>query len=475
MSPQRHPRSSWTRRDVLKAFGLTGAAFASSPLLGACGVGGGGGAPDTGGGAEEVTGGFDWKKAKGESIKILQTPHPYQQSFQPLLKEFTQLTGIKVQADLVAEADYFTKLNTELAGRTGAHDVFMTGAYFIWQYGPPGWMEDLNPWLENTSATSDEYDFEDIYEGLRTSTRWDFKLGSPLGTGGQWAIPWGFETNVIAYNKRVFDQRGIKPADTFDDFIQLALDLTDRSKNQYGVSFRGSKSWASIHPGFMTQYSREGAKDYESKEGKLVAAMNSDVAVDFTKKWVQLAKDAGPTSWTSYEYPDCTRDLGNGNAMMVYDADSATYPKNKPGASKEAGNLAWHPGPAGPDGSYATNLWTWSLAMNAASKKKLAAWLFIQWATGKDAMSKATKAAFADPTRKSVFDGAFKQTLGAFPGYLETFEKVVDSTKIQFTPQTHFFETTEDWSVALQDIYGGQDAKSRLDALAESNTDKINA
>jgi multiple sugar transport system substrate-binding protein len=457
-----------SRRNLLMA----GLGAASIPLLNACGVGGDT-SSNNGSGATEVTGGFDWKKATGTKIKILQTPHPYQQSFQPHLKEFTELTGIEVQADLVAEADYFTKLNTELAGRTGAHDVFMTGAYFIWQYGPPGWMEDLNPWLQNSAATSPDYDFEDIYEGLRTSTRWDFKPGSPLGTGGQWAIPWGFETNVIAYNKRLFDAKGVKPAETFDELVQLATDLTDRSKNQYGISFRGSKSWATIHPGFMTQFSRQGCKDYVAENGKLVAAMNSPQAVDFTKKWVDLAKAAGPTSWTTYEYPDCTRDLGNGNAAMVYDADSATYPKNKKGASKEAGNLAWHPGPAGPDGSYATNLWTWSLAMNSASKQKLAAWLFIQWATGKEAMSKATSAAFADPTRKSVFDGAFKQTLGGFPGYLETFEKVIDSTKIQFTPQTKFFETTEDWAVALQDIYAGQNPKSRLDQLASANTRKL--
>ena len=51
----------------------------------------------------------------------------------------------------------------------------------------------------------------------------------------------------------------------------------------------------------------------------------------------------------------------------------------------------------------------------------------------------------------------------------------MDSTKIQFTPQTNFFETTEDWSVALQEIYAGQDAKSRLDALAAASTQKVNA
>jgi multiple sugar transport system substrate-binding protein len=472
-------RELWTpnRRDLLRMLGVGGAAVGASSLLAACGLGTGGGGPATDNGAAEVTGGFDWRKAEGTEISVLQTPHPYQVAFQPLFAEFTELTGITVKADLVAEADYFTRLNTELASGAGNYDAFMTGAYFIWTYGPPGWMEDLKPWLQNTSATNPDYDFEDIYEGLRRSTSWDFQVGSPLGTGGQWAIPWGFETNVLCYNKAEFDRRGIRPAETFDDLIELATDLTDRAHNKYGIAFRGSRSWATIHPGFMTQFTREGCKDYELQGDQLTATMNSPEAVDFTRKWVELARAAGPTSWTNYEYPDCTGDLGAGTAMMVYDADSATYPQNIAGNSAQAGNLAWHPGPAGPGGSYDTNLWTWSLAMNSASQKKLAAWLFIQWATGKDAQTKAVQtgqAGFADPTRKSVFDGAFQQTLGGFPGYQETFEKVIGSTDIKFTPQTQFFETTEEWAVALQDIYAGQDAKTRLDALAAANTTAVN-
>ncbi|HTF47048.1 MAG TPA: sugar ABC transporter substrate-binding protein, partial [Pseudonocardia sp.] len=111
---------------------------------------------------------------------------------------------------------------------------------------------------------------------------------------------------------------------------------------------------------FMTQFTREGCVDYTSEGGKLTAAMNSPKAVDLTNKWVALAKAAGPVSWTTYEYPNCTADLGAGTAMMVYDADSATYPQNIKGNAAQAGNLAWHPGPAGPDGNYGTNLWTWS-------------------------------------------------------------------------------------------------------------------
>ena len=163
------------------------------------------------------------------------------------------------------------------------------------------------------------------------------------------------------------------------NFAVASADLPDRAPNRDGGAFRGAKSWATIHPGFMTQFSREGAVDYTSEGGKLVGAMNSDKAVAFTAKWAELAKKAGPTSWTTYEYPNCTGDLGDGTAMMVYDADSATYPKNKPGASKMAGNLGWHPGPAGPVGNYATNLWPWSMAMNEASNRKLAAGLVIHW------------------------------------------------------------------------------------------------
>ncbi len=469
-----------SRRQLLTAMGVGAGAITAAPLLSACVGTGGQAAPGGGGGAaangaDAVTGAFDWKKASGTTLHILQTPHVYQQTYAPMFEEFTKLTGITVQADLVPEADYYTKLNTELAGGQAAHDVFMLGAYYIWQYGPPGWLENLDPWLANTSATNPDFDYEDLFEGLRSSMKWDFKTGSAVGTGNTWALPWGFEINNICYNKQVFDQRGItKMPETFDDLIQLANDLTDRKAGQYGIAFRGSRSWATIHPGFMTQFTREGGKDYEVQDGKLSAVMNSDVAVDFTRKWAELAKTAGPTSWTTYEYPNCTGDLGDGKAMMCYDADSATYPKNQPGASKMAGHLAWWAAPPGPDGSYATNIWTWCLGMNAKSQNKLAAWLFMQWAAGKDSMTKAVQSgSFADPVRQSVFNGVFKDTLSSFPGYLDAFEKVIAESKILFTPQAKFLETTEDWAVAVQQIYGGADAKSTLDAMAASVTKKL--
>ena len=108
------------------------------------------------------------------------------------------------------------------------------------------------------------------------------------------------ERRYPGIRERICDEKGItKLPDRLDDFIQLAVDLTDRSQNRYGISTRGSKSWATIHPGFMTQYTREGAVDYTFNGSDLIAEMDSDKAIAFTEKWIEMQHKAGPTSWTS--------------------------------------------------------------------------------------------------------------------------------------------------------------------------------
>jgi multiple sugar transport system substrate-binding protein len=81
---------------------------------------------------------------------------------------------------------------------------------------------------------------------------------------------------------------------------------------------------------------------------------------------------------------------------------------------------------------------------------------------------------FSDPTRQSVFEGAFKKRLSTlsnhFPGYLEAFEAMRPQAHIEFTPQKQYFSVTQNWAVALENIYGGSNAASQMNALAKSAT-----
>ena len=423
--------------------------------------------------ADDVTGPYDPRRAEGTAIHALFINNTYSQVLREDLAAFTALTGIEVRTTLLPEEEYFDRVTIALVSGLPDVDVFMTGAYMVWQYGPPGWMEDLDPWLANPSATGEDYDLDDLLPHLQDALRWDFTLGEPVGGGGRWALPWWWESNVLAYRADVFDRLGLHPPETFAKLEDTARVTDAHMKVEqpgegYGLAVRGSLSWATVQAGFMTQFTREGGRDFTIRGGHLAPAVDSPVSVDFHRRWAAMVREAGPRRWSEYNYQNCTYDLGSGRAAMMYDATSVGLPLDAPRASAAAGLLAWSPGPAGPDGDLSSNLWVSSLAMSSRSQQKMAAWLFLQWATGKKHARFAALRNCADPVRHSVLaDGAYRDALSVHRGYLETQDAVRDTTRITFTPQPYFFDATTAWAGALQDMVGGADVPGALAALAD--------
>jgi len=415
--------------------------------------------------ALDTTGDFDWKRYDGQSIKLLLNQHPYTDGMLAELETFESMTGISVDYDIFPEEEYFNKLTVALSSGSSEYDAYMTGAYMVWQYMPPGWMEDLTPYIENPALTSPDYDFEDIIDGIAAGLRWDGVDGSSVGTGGQWALPWGFEGNTLMYNKRVFNELGLELPETLDDVIAMGK-IIQAETDMIPIAVRGTRSWATIHPGFMTAFTSAGGKDYDANMNPM---MNNAVGVRFADKWIEMVKEVGPPEWTSYTWYDVGQSLGAERAAMIYDADILGFFQNIEGASEAAGDIAWAANPPGLDGPAETpNMWTWSIAMNSSSKAKGPAWYWLQWATSKEFLLKAAvEHATVNPIRASIWqDPAFQARLNDFDGYLEQYQNLIDGTGIHFTAQSRFFETTTEWAAALHEIYGGADAQTVLDDLA---------
>jgi len=422
-------------------------------------------------GTAPTTGGFNWRAHEGESIKLLLNKHPYQEALVAELPEFEKLTGIKVTYDIFPEQNYFDKVTIDLSGGQGGYDVFMTGAYMIWQYAPAGWMEPLEPYINDPTKTNPDYDFNDIIEGLRQSERWNLQPGpANLGQGSQYALPWGWEANAYMYRYDIFEKDGLKPPTSLDELVEVSKKAKEMNPGMSGIMVRGSKNWATIHPGYMTMYSSYGCKDYDEK---MHPQMNSDCAVEMTTKWIDMIKTVGPEAWTTYTWYQVASDFGAGKTVAIFDADILGHFQNVPGGSSVSGKIAWAPGPRGPNGELKTNIWIWSLAMNAASKHKDAAWYFMQWATGKDFLRKgAITYTLVNPVRTSIMnDPEFVKHMDISKNYLNTLNEIIKGDmKIQFTPQPLFFETTTEWAATLQDIYSGADPKTALDSLVEKLT-----
>ena len=419
--------------------------------------------------------GFDWKKYSGTTVKLLLNQHPYADAMIANLDNFKELTGMDVEYDIFPEDVYFDKVTAALSSGSSEYDAFMTGAYMTWTYGPAGWIDDLNEYIGDDSKTNPDYNWEDMLEGVRKSCAWNGQPGGALGSDDakQWCIPWGYEQNNLTYNSRMFNEAGLTVPTNIDELASTAAEAKAKLNGVYGIGVRGSRSWATIHPGFLSAYANFGQKDLNvSDDGMLSAAMNTDVSRNMHEKWVKMIQDSGAPDWSTHTWYQAGTDLGAGKSAMIFDADILGYFMNG-GDNAEAGNLSFAPFAANPEAKAPTpNIWIWSLAMANASKQKDATWYFLQWASGPEhALFGATEMDFVNPVRKSVWaDAGFRSRLDkSYPGYVEMHDISAPGAQIYFTAQPLFFDLTTEWAATLQKMVANEvPVDEGLDQLAQS-------
>ena len=423
---------------------------------------------------------LDWKKYSGTTLKVSFVQHFSSEPIIAQIPDFEAKTGIKVEHSVTPEANYFDKVSTSLSSRSGDPDVFMSGAYQLWDYSSAGYVEDLSTYLNDSGKTASDYDYADFVPSAVNALKWDGIAGHKVGAGKQLGLPVMSEVYTLAYNTKALKKLNLEVPKTLDQLSDVSAKLKGwNGTGSYGLAIRGARDWGTIHPGYMSTYTNYGASDFAIENNKLVSKVNSPEAVAMTTYWVNLIKAGCAPSWSSYTWYDCSADLGAGKAAMMFDSDSVEAQQNWKGSSQEAGNFAWTTLPVVKEGDTPkSNFWVWSLAMNSASKDKDAAWLFIQYFTSKDfALKASTTTNSIDPCRTSVWnDSSFQKKMEALPGYLDTYKSIIDNSTILFTPQPSFFETTTDWSATLQDIVAGKypgvqagmdDLKKKMDKAVE--------
>jgi multiple sugar transport system substrate-binding protein len=222
---------------------------------------------------------FDWKVHKGKSLKLLSEQAPLCRC------DDRQPAGLqgpdwhRVTYDVFPEDVYFDKVTAALSSGSTEYDAFMTGAYMTWTYGPAGWITDLKEWINDPAKTNPQYAWDDFLPGVKNSCAWNGQPGGALGSDDakQWCIPWGFEQNNHHLQQGDVRQgRRRRAEEPRRHDLRRPSCSKDVGGGVYGIGVRGSRSWATIHPGFLSGYSNFGQKDLNvSADGKLSAAMNT--------------------------------------------------------------------------------------------------------------------------------------------------------------------------------------------------------
>lgn len=271
----------------------------------------------------------------------------------------------------------------------------------------------------------------------------------------------------------MFDRLKLQPPENMQELMDSAAKITkDGGNGMYRVRVRGSRSWATIHPGFLSGYTNFGAHNFTLDGGKLKSAVNSKESKGCTAQFVKMVQESGSKNWSTYTWYQVGADLGAGASGMIYDADTLGYFTNS-GDTKMKGQLAYAPIAPNPSAQGPTSkVWIWPLAMSNFSRNKGAAWYFMQWATGKEHLLFGARGKdMVVPVRASVFKDKQVQSRVKqnFPGYLDAYDATVTNAKIYFTLQPLFFNVATDWASALQRMVAKQVAVSEgLDQLAQA-------
>jgi len=426
--------------------------------------------------------GFDWKQVAGTKITVFLSETPMAQAIRGHIEEFKELTGIDIEYLVVSESEYWSKLSVDLSSGAGQFHVFMSGPTLNWGYAAANQIQVIDPFINDPTLTPEEWDYADIFPWAIEANSWDGTPGfAGLGKGSLWALPINEVNNLLTYRKDLFDEWGLTPPTTWDDWAAVAQQIQEKTggtldgKPFYAVAQRGAVDTTMLSGPFFSGYASYGAEDFTSD---LTPAMNSERAVAFQKLYMDTIKETGSPEWPNMMWFDVQQGFTNGQYAMVIDVDNFV-PTYEAEGSAVAGKLGYLDVPAGPDGKRLSHPWTWGFSMNAKTTgdQAKAAWLFIVWASSKEQM-----VLFAPtgswPTRKSVWEHpdvvAVTQDWGGGT-FRQAMDKVLnEQVGWPISPMTDAGAIQLEWVKALHDYYFGKgDMQTLMDGVATKATEMM--
>ncbi len=366
-----------TRRDFLRAAGLTGAAA----ILSSCAPQAAPPAPAATQAAQAATP----MPLKGTTIKAYLQDMLYQRYLQKILPEFEKQTGIKVQMEFVSFAVMLQQAEVELSSGSSSYDVMENIFIKAQRWMRAGWEAPLDDYIAKS-----KYDTSDFIPALLSPHSWQ---------GKQYALPYLSECTQMIYRKDVLDSAGLKPPDTFDDLEQV-LGKINKPPAFYGYVMRTQKD--GVHFPFPIWLQGYGGNIFRNPPEDLTPTLNSDTAIKATQNFTDLILKYSIAGPQIYDTPDCQNAISQGKAGIWIDALGTFSPLLDPTKSKFADKMALALPPAGPAGRF-PQIATHGFMIPKSSRNKDAAWQFIAWALSGDTMKRAAiEGNFPAVTRKSV-------------------------------------------------------------------------
>ncbi|MEO7268427.1 MAG: sugar ABC transporter substrate-binding protein [Knoellia sp.] len=326
-----------------------------------------------------------------------------------LLADFTKANpDIKVQLVTPPTEQADNKLQQMLQAGNGV-DVLEVRDLTVGPFGNNGWLYDM------TKETQAWAGFENLTENAQKYAKTE--------DGKTFFIPYGFYGLSLFYRTDLVKEAGFAgPPKTWDELLEQASKIQDKSKNRYGYAFRGGKNGftnvvAAIEAYVGDDLDVENA--FKTKDGKTIFVSPQAKAAADT--YFRLFKEASAPSSVAWGYPEMVEGFNNGSTAFLLQDPEVIAAISKSSAVK-ADQWSTAPLLLGPGGKAAQPVATAGWGVAAKSKNKAAAVKLVQFLSEGQASTTFTKKNSLVPIIKEAGTDEF-YTSGPWASYLEMTEK----------------------------------------------------
>ena len=343
---------------------------------------------------------FNWKKHAGTKLRVVTLKFPLSEIQQVRLADFEQLTGIKVQWEMLPEDLWRQKVKVEHLGGATDLDVFLS--YYAQegkQFLTSGWYTDMRAMIRNPELTSPDF-------------AWEGQI--PIIPDRAAALP------ILYYRRDLFQQFKLERPKTWQDVRNAAKTIYEgTSKQVFGIVLRGKGAAATSM--FAPVLYDFGGQWFDRASGDVT--FNTPEALAAFEWWGSILREYGPPGSVNNHWAEVTSIFSQGRAAMLFDDITFITIFADPSKSTVAGKVGYALAPTGPRSTAWRNLPPYQpningLAISALGKQKEASWALVQYlsdkTTSKQYMLKGglapRQSAWVDPEVVKALDPEFLET-----------------------------------------------------------------
>lgn len=443
---------------------------------------------------------------QGMEINVVsETIATHEYEAQVLAKAFTELTGIKVNHDLIGEGDVVEKLQTQMQSGENIYDAYVNDSDLIgthWRYQQ---VRNLTDWMagEGSDVTNPNLDLEDFIGASFTTgpdgklyqlpdqqfanlywfrydwftdaknmadfkAKYDYDLGVPVN----WSA---YEDIAEFFTGRVIDgQEVYGHMDYGKKDPSLGWRFTDAWMSMAGMGDKGEPNGLPVDEwGIRVNESSQPTGSCMARGG----ATNSPAAVYALEKYVEWLNKYAPPTAAGMVFSEAGPVPAQGNiAQQIFWYTTFTPDMVKPGIAvmNDDGTPKWRMAPS-PHGAYwqegtkigYQDAGAWTLMKSTPVNRAKAAWLYAQFVVSKTVDVKKSHIGLTFIRESSVAHSSFSDRSPELGGLVEFYRS---PARVRWSPTgtniPDYPRLAQLWWQNIGDASSGaKSAKEALDAL----------